>query len=105
MEHQKGHDMRWIITIDHMGGCLGLGENEDGAPIRGKPEEGDMLPMEFQLFDARGNICFAGRCRDIDEDWWHGLEPLLFAWNTHARCRRLTYRRAGSAKPWRPLRP
>jgi hypothetical protein len=28
-------------------------------------------------------------------DWWHGFEPLLFAWNTHACYRRLTYRRAG----------
>lgn len=47
--------------------------------MRRKPDEGDMLPMESQLFDARGNICFEGRCGDIDEGCWHGFEPLLFA--------------------------
>jgi len=88
-----------------MGGCLGLGENEDGEPTRGKPEEGDALPMAFRLYDARGNLCFEGRCGDIDMDWWHGFEPLMFVWNTHARCRRMEYRWARSDAPWRLFKP
>lgn len=31
--------MRWIITFDYMGGCLGLGENADGIPDRAEPEQ------------------------------------------------------------------
>jgi hypothetical protein len=69
----KDNIMRWIITIDHVGGCVGLDENGDGAPIRGKPKEGDILPMEFQLFDARGNVCFEGRRGDINKNWWARL--------------------------------
>jgi len=97
--------MRWIITFDYMGGCLGLGENADGIPDRADPKEGDNLPMEFRLYDARDKLCFEGRCGDIDADWWHGFEPLIFAWNTHARCRRLTYRRADPRAQWRPFAP
>ncbi len=95
--------MRWIITTDHWGGCIGLGENADGAPARGKPEQGDSLPMEFRIYDPRGNLLFEGRCGDIDADWWHGFEPLMYLWNPF-RGRRLTYRRAGTDEPWRPLR-
>lgn len=96
--------MRWIITTDHWGGCLGMGENADAGPTRGTPEQGDTLPMEFRLYDARGDLCFEGRCGDIDADWWHGFEPLMFTWNV-IRCRRMTYRRAGSDEEWRPFTP
>lgn len=96
--------MRWIITTDHWGNCLGLGEAADGAPARGTPDQGDALPMEFRLFDASGALLFEGRCGDIDADWWHGYEPLHYLWNPF-RCRRLSYRRAGTDQPWRWLRP
>ncbi|WP_104493483.1 hypothetical protein [Paracoccus denitrificans] len=96
--------MRWINTTDYWGNCLGLGEDADGVPARGKPEDGDALPMEFRLCDAKENVLFEGRCGDIDADWWHGLDPLLYAWATF-RCCRLYYRRAGTDEPWRPLRP
>ena len=50
--------MRWIITVDNHGGCMGLGEDANGAPARGTPEQGDALPMDaatlrpgMQLFD------------------------------------------------------
>lgn len=69
--------MRWIVTKDHHGGCIGLGEDADGVPARGKPEDGDALPVEFRLYTARGRLLFEGRCGDIDADWWHGMEPLL----------------------------
>ncbi|MCX8999437.1 hypothetical protein NOF55_20235 [Rhizobiaceae bacterium BDR2-2] len=95
--------MRWIITKDHWGGCMGLGENADGAPARGRPEDGEALPMEFRLYDPRGKLLFEGRCGDIDEDWWHGFEPLIYLWNPF-RARRLYYRRAGMKKRWRPFR-
>ncbi|GLS99726.1 hypothetical protein GCM10007897_11090 [Sphingobium jiangsuense] len=88
-----------------MGGCLGLGENAEGILLRADREEGDSLPMEFRLYDARGQLCFEGRCGDIDADWWHGFEPLIFAWNSHARCRRLTYRRADPRAQWRSFAP
>lgn len=94
--------MRWIVTVDYWGNCLGMGEDEDGVPTRGKPEQGDALPMEFWLCDARENVVFEGRCGDIDVDWWHGFEPLMATWNTF-RCRRFYYRRAGTKEPWRSL--
>lgn len=81
-----------------------LGENEAGIPACGTTEPGE-LPMEFRLYDARGPLCCEGRCGDIDADWWHGFEPLIFAWNTHARCRQLTCHRAGSAAECRSLKP
>ena len=90
--------MRWIVTVDHHGGCLGMGEDADGVPARGKPEQGDALPMEFRLCDARENVLFEGRCGDIDADWWHGFEPLIATWNTF-RCRRLHYLGAGTKEP------
>jgi hypothetical protein len=62
------------------------------------------LPMEFRLHDARGEVLFEGRCGDIDADWWHGFEPLNYLWQTF-RCRRLSYRCAGTQEPWRWLRP
>jgi hypothetical protein len=96
--------MRWIIMIDHHGGCIGLGENADGVPARGTPEQGKALPMDFRLYDARGEVLFEGRCGDIDEDWWHGFEPLIYTWSTF-RCRRMTYRPAGSQEEWRRFRP
>ena len=96
--------MRWIITTDHHGGCLGMGENAEGIPARADPKEGDSLPMEFRLYDARGQLCFEGRCGDIDADWWHGFEPLIYTWNAF-RCRRLTYRRADQRAQWRALAP
>lgn len=96
--------MRWIITIDHHGGCQGAGENMDGLPKRGTPEQAAALPMEFRLYDARGDLLFEGRCGDIDADWWHGFEPLNYTWNTF-RCRRMTYRRAESEEEWRPFKP
>lgn len=96
--------MRWIVTIDHHGGCIGLGEDADGAPARGTPEQGETLPMEFRLYDAHGELLFEGRCGDIDADWWHGFEPLNYTW-TPFRCRRLSYRRAETDEPWRWLRP
>lgn len=96
--------MRWIITFDHHGGCLGMGENAEGIPTRADPKEGDSLPMEFRLYDARGQLCFEGRCGDIDADWWHGFEPLIYTWNIF-RCRRLTYRRADARAQWRTLAP
>ena len=34
----------------------------------------------------------------------HGFEPLHYTW-TPFRCRRLSYRRAGTDEPWRWLRP
>ncbi len=71
--------MRWIVTVDHHGGCLGMGEDADGVPARGKPEQGDALPMEFRLYEANGNLLFEGRCGDIDADWWNGFEPLIYA--------------------------
>ena len=96
--------MRWIVTTDHWGGCVGLGEDMNGAPTRGTPEQGDTLPMEFQLYDASSTLLFEGRCGDIEADWWHGFEPLMFTWNTF-RCRRLSYRRVGTTAPWQWLRP
>lgn len=96
--------MRWIITFDHHGGCLGMGENAEGIPTPADPKEGDSLPMEFRLYDATGSLCFEGRCRDIDADWWHGVEPLIYTWNTF-RSRRLTYRRADLRAQWRALAP
>lgn len=81
--------MRWIITTDHWGNCLGLGEDADGVPTRGTPDQGDALPMAFRLHDARGAVLFEGRCGDIDADWWHGYE-LLAATSTTFRCRRLS---------------
>jgi hypothetical protein len=57
--------MRWIVTKDHHGGCIGLGEDADGVPARGKPEDGDALPVEFRLYTARGRLLFEGRCGDI----------------------------------------
>ncbi|EQB02874.1 hypothetical protein [Sphingobium baderi] len=96
--------MRWIITIDHHGGCLWAGEDRDGIPCRGTSEQADALPMEFRLYRADGEILFEGRCGDIDEDWWHGFEPLIYTWNTF-RCRRMTYRRVGSQDEWRKFRP
>lgn len=96
--------MRWIVTKDHHGGCIGLGEDADGVPARGKPEDGDALPAEFRLYTAQGRLLFEGRCGDIAADWWHGMEPLLYAWTTF-RCRRLTWRPAETHEPWRPLRP
>mgnify|MGYP007056837365 CR=1 FL=1 len=60
--------------------------------------------MEFRLYEASGNLCFEGRCGDIDADWWHGFEPLIYTWNTF-RCRRLTYRRADSGETDRPFLP
>lgn len=96
--------MRWIITKDYWGNCLGLGEDDEGIPTRGKPEQGDALPVEFRLYTARGRLLFEGRCDDIAADWWHGMEPLLYAWATF-RCRRLTWRPAGTGESWRPLRP
>ncbi len=96
--------MRWIVTVDHHGGCMSLGEDADGAPARGTPKHGDALPMEFRLHDARGEVLFEGRCGDIDADWWHGFEPLNYLWQTF-RCRRLSYRCAGTQEPWRWLRP
>lgn len=44
--------MRWIITIDHHGGCLGAGENIDGIPWQGTPDQAATLPMEFRLYHA-----------------------------------------------------
>ncbi len=96
--------MRWIVTTDHWGGCIGLGEDADGIITRGTLAQGDALPMEFRLYDARGTLLFEGRCGDIEADWWHGFEPLMATWNTF-RCRRLSYRRAGTQDPWRPLQP
>ncbi|RWR25586.1 hypothetical protein D2T31_21755 [Sinirhodobacter populi] len=34
---------------------------------------------------------------------WHGFEPLHYTW-TPFRCRRLSYRRAGTDEPWHWLR-
>jgi len=96
--------MRWIITIDNHGGFLGAGENIDGAREQGTPDQADALPMEFRLYHANGDLLFEGRCGDIDEDWWHGFEPLNYSWNAF-RCRRMTYRRAGSQEEWRPFKP
>ena len=48
--------MRWIVTVDHHGGCIGMGEDADGVPARGAPEQGDALPMEFRLYEANGNL-------------------------------------------------
>ena len=95
--------MRWIVTVDHHGGCIGMGEDADGVPARGAPEQGDALPMEFRLYEANGNLLFEGRCGDIDADWWSGFEPLIYLWAPF-RCRRLSYRRAGTDEPWRPFR-
>ncbi len=95
--------MRWIVTVDHHGGCLGMGEDADGVPARGKPEQGDALPIKFRLCGARENVLFEGRCGDIDADWWHGFEPLIATWNTF-RCRRLHYRRAGTKELWRSFK-
>jgi len=97
--------MRWIITTDYMGGCLGLGENGEGIPARAEVSQGHGLPMEFRLYNVAGFLCFEGRCGDIDADWWHGFEPLMFTWNTHARCRRMSYRRTGSQGGWRRFKP
>lgn len=97
--------MRWIITFDHMGTCLaGLGENAEGIIANTDPKEGDSLPMEFRLYDARHKVYFEGRCGDIDADWWHGFEPLIWSWNAF-RCRRLTYRRADPRAQWREFAP
>ena len=96
--------MRWIITTDHHGGCLGMGENAEGIPTRADPKAGDSLPMEFRLYDASGNLCFEGRCGDIDADWWHGFEPLIYTWSIF-RCRRMTYRRADCGEEDRPFLP
>jgi len=96
--------MRWIITIDYHGGCLGVGENTDGLPWQGTSDEAKALPVEFRLYHASGHILFEGRCGDIDADWWHGFEPLIYTWNSF-RCRRMTYRRAGSRGEWRPFTP
>lgn len=72
--------MRWIVTKDHHGGCIGLGEDANGVATRGTPEQGDALPMEFRLYEASGNLLFEGRCGDIDADWWNGFEPLIYLW-------------------------
>jgi len=57
--------MRWIVTVDHHGGCIGMGEDADGAPARGTPDQAETLPMDFRLHDARGDVLFEGRCGDI----------------------------------------
>ena len=36
--------MRWIITTDYMGGCLGLGENGEGIPAHAEVSQGHGLP-------------------------------------------------------------
>ena len=62
--------MRWIITSDHMGTSLaGVGEDAEGSIAYAGTNEGDSLPMEFRLYDARHKLCFEGRCGDIDADW------------------------------------
>jgi len=48
--------MRWIVTKDHHGGCIGLGKDANGVDTRGTPEQGDALPMEFRLYEASGNL-------------------------------------------------
>ncbi len=96
--------MRWIITTDHHGGCMGLGEDANGAPTRGTPDQAEALPMAFRIHEASGAILFEGRCGDIDADWWHGFEPLNYLWQPF-RCRRLSYRCAGTDEPWRWLQP
>lgn len=96
--------MRWIVTVDYWGNCLGMGEDNNGIPRHGTPEESDDLPMEFRLYATDGALLFEGRCGDIDADWWHGFEPLMATWGTF-RCRRLSYRRAGTNNEWRWLQP
>lgn len=96
--------MRWIVTVDHHGGCIGVGEDANGIPARGEPEQAAALPMDFRLHLASGEVLFEGRCGDIDADWWHGFEPLNYLWHPF-RCRRLSYRRAGTQDAWRSLRP
>lgn len=55
--------MRWIITSDHMGTSLaGVGEDAEGSIAYAGTNEGDSLPMEFRLYDARHKLCFEGRC-------------------------------------------
>lgn len=46
-------------------------------------------PCRWSSGFARGRLLFEGRCGDIATDWWHGMEPLLYAWATFRR-RRLT---------------
>ena len=96
--------MRWIITTDHHGGCMGLGEDANGVPARGTPDQAEALPMAFRIHEASGAILFEDRCGDIDTDWWHGFEPLNYLWQPF-RCRRRSYRRAGTDEPWRWLQP
>ena len=95
--------MRWIVTVDHHGGCSGLGEDANGVPARGNPEQAAALSMDFRLHLASGEVLFEGRCGDIDADWWHGFEPLNYLWQPF-RCRRLSYRRAGTQDAWHWLR-
>lgn len=97
--------MRWIITSDHMSTSLaGVGEDAEGSIAYAGTNEGDSLPMEFRLYDARHKLCFEGRCGDIDADWWHGFEPLIWTWNAF-RCRRLTYRRVDRSWKEQPFLP
>ena len=81
-----------------------MGEDHNGIPRRGTPEQSDDLPMAFRLYAADGALLFEGRCGDIDTDWWHGFEPLMATWRTF-RCRRLSYRRVGSDNEWQWLQP
>lgn len=93
--------MRWIVTRDHVGtGCVGLGDNDFGVPVRELPDRGDSLPMEFHLTTHNNAVCYEGRCDDIGADWRHGMDILLFGYE-HYGCGRLFYRRAGSGDPWR----
>jgi hypothetical protein len=49
--------MRWIVTIDHHGGCIGMGEDADGAPARGTPDQAETLPMDFRLHEPAAMCC------------------------------------------------
>ncbi|MCO7736848.1 hypothetical protein NJB95_09490 [Brucella intermedia] len=50
--------MRWIVTVDHHGGCIGVGEDAYGIPARGEPEQAAALPMDFRLHLASGEVLF-----------------------------------------------